>query len=138
MVDYVREITAKKSCQYGESGSFECLLFFLFPEFVALKMHHHLLINELPVLCKMGQNKVVSSFTRPFALSYLLSGCVCVCARLCVCLYMCVCACVCVYVCVCVFLSQSLSLSLLFHSCKYHLDLCNESHSVSRLAWQKL
>ena len=29
MVDYVREMTAKKSCKYGEYGSFEHLLFLL-------------------------------------------------------------------------------------------------------------
>ena len=31
VVDYVREMTAKKSCEYGKHGSFEHLLF-LFPE----------------------------------------------------------------------------------------------------------
>ena len=30
MVDYVREITAKESCKYGEYGLFEHLLFFCF------------------------------------------------------------------------------------------------------------
>ena len=30
MVEYVREMTAKKSSRYGEYGSFEQLLFFFF------------------------------------------------------------------------------------------------------------
>ena len=29
MVDYVREVTVKKTCKYGEYGSFEHLLFLL-------------------------------------------------------------------------------------------------------------